>query len=66
VGTFALHVTDEQLDDNPDKGVNYLIAQALGVRLYRLKGGGLEVHRIKPDGKDYAFNIGTCSSAYSE
>ncbi len=60
VGYYPWHVTEQQLDDNPARSANYLIGQSHGVRLYRLSDGGLQVNRIKPDGTDYKFLIGTC------
>jgi hypothetical protein len=61
-GYFAMSVSKETLDKNPDKGKNYLIAQAKGVRLYRLAGGGLQVNRIKTDKTDYQFNLSACGA----
>ncbi len=55
VGSMALQVTKAQLDANPDKGYNYLITENMGVRLYRLAGGMLQVRRYKPDGKEYIY-----------
>jgi len=55
VGSLALHVTKAQLDANPAKSQNYLIAESNGVRLYRLADGTLQVRRYKPDGKEYIY-----------
>src|SRR5258708_27091668 len=60
IGYSPWHVTEQQLDDTPARSANYLIGQSHGVRLYRLSDGGLQVNRIKPDGTDYKFIIGTC------
>jgi len=54
-----MYVTEKDLDNNPDKGVNYIIAQAQGVQLWRLAGGLLQATRVGLDGKPYSFNI-TC------
>ena len=62
VGDFALHVTEQQLDDNPAKSSNYLIAQNLGVQLYRLVDGSLQVNRMGRDHKVYSYFIGSCSA----
>ena len=62
VGSFAMHITKQQLNDNPDKGVNYLIAESNGVQLYRLAGGGLQVNRAHLDHKLYTFMLGTCGA----
>ena len=62
MGSFAFHITKQQLKDNPDKGVNYIIAQSNGVQLYRLKGGALQVNRMIANGKAYAFEIGACGA----
>jgi hypothetical protein len=59
VGYYAMHVTEKDLDNNPDTGVNHIIAQAVGVQLWRLVGGALQATRIGMDGKPYSFNI-TC------
>jgi hypothetical protein len=59
VGYYAMHVTEKDLDNNPDTDVNHIIAQADGVQLWRLAGGGLQATRIGMDGKPYSFNI-TC------
>jgi hypothetical protein len=60
VGHFAMHITKQQLDANPDKGTNYLIASELGVSLYRMAGGDLMASRGTEDGKVYNFVIGSC------
>jgi hypothetical protein len=60
VGYFAMHITKQQLDANPDKGKDYLIAQSEGVQLFRLAGGVLQANRLKPDGKAYVYRIGAC------
>jgi|SRR5579859_287076 len=57
VGYYAMHVTEQQQDDNPDKGFTYVVAQSKGVILYRLAGGILQAHRIGMNNKDYSFNI---------
>ncbi len=57
-----MHVTKAQLDANPDTGVTHLIAEKIGVRLYRLAGGGLQVNRINASGNDYAFNLNDCGA----
>ena len=62
VGYFAMHVTEQNLDDNPDTGVTHKIAEAKGVQLFRLAGGGLQVNRMGKDNKMYSFNIGTCGA----
>ncbi len=62
VGALALNVTRQQLDANPDKGVNYLLAQNMGVQLFRLAGGLLQVHRLDASGKDYSYNLDMCPS----
>ncbi|HLY25475.1 MAG TPA: hypothetical protein VKQ72_03985 [Aggregatilineales bacterium] len=59
VGYYAMHVTEKMLDENPDTGVNHVIAQADGVQLWRLAGGALQATRIGLDNKLYSFNI-TC------
>jgi hypothetical protein len=63
VGHFAMHITKAQLDANPGKGVNYLIASELGVSLYRMADGGLMAARGTEDGKVYTFIIGGCGAA---
>ncbi len=55
IGSLALHITKDQLTANPDKGHNYLIAENMGVQLYRLAGGMLQVQSNKPDGKMYVY-----------
>jgi hypothetical protein len=60
VGHFAMHITKQQLDTNPDKGTNFLIASNLGVSLYRMAGGDLMAARGTEDGKVYNFVIGSC------
>ena len=60
-GYFAMHITAADLAANPDKGTNYLIRQNLGVRLYRLAGGGLQVMRVTPSGTDYKYIISGCA-----
>jgi len=60
MGYYAMHVTEKDLDNNPDTGVNHIIAQSKGVQLWRLKGGLLQVHRIGMDNKDYSFNLDNC------
>src|SRR5579859_2356263 len=55
IGYYAMHVTEKDLDNNPDDGINHIIAQSDGVQLWRLAGGLLQVHRIGMDGKDYSF-----------
>ena len=62
VGYFAMHVTEQNLDDNPDTGVTHRIAEAKGAQLFRLAGGGLRVDRMGKDNKMYSFNIGTCGA----
>src|SRR5260221_13794171 len=59
VGYYAMHVTEKMLDQNPDTGVNHVIAESEGVQLWRLQGGLLQAHRIGMDDKDYSFNL-TC------
>jgi hypothetical protein len=61
-GTFAMHVTEAQLDASPAKAQNYVITQNLGVKLYRLTDGSLLVTGVKPDGKSYSFYIGSCGA----
>jgi hypothetical protein len=63
VGYFAMHVTKAQLDAHPKNGTTYLIAESMGVRLYRLADGGLQVNRLKPDGSDYTYNLANCGAA---
>jgi hypothetical protein len=46
-----------QLDANPAKDANYLIASKVGVSLYRMADGGLMVARGTEDGKVYTFII---------
>src|SRR5579859_397285 len=60
VGYYAMHVTKAQLDANPDTGFNHIIAESLGVQLWRLQGGLLQAHRMGMDGKDYYFNLNGC------
>ena len=62
VGYFAMHVTEQNLDDNPDTGVTHRIAEAKGAQLIRLAGGGLRVDRMGKDNKMYSFNIGSCGA----
>ena len=57
-----MHVTEQNLDDNPDTGVNHVIAQSKGVQLYRLAGGGLQVDRLMANGHDYMYTIGSCGA----
>jgi hypothetical protein len=60
VGYPALQLTKTQLEANPDKGTNYLIAENLGVRVYRLIGGALQVNRVAPDQREYTFILSSC------
>ena len=62
VGYFAMHVTEQNLDDNADTGVTHKIAEAKGVQLFRLAGGGLQVNRMGKDNKMYSYNIGSCGA----
>lgn len=59
VGYYAMHVTEQNLDDNPDTGTNHIIAQDQGIQLWRLAGGGLQASRVGLDDKLYNFVI-TC------
>jgi hypothetical protein len=59
VGYYAMHVTEKDLDNNPDTGVNHIIAQSVGVQLWRLAGGALQATRAGMDSKLYSFTI-TC------
>ncbi len=59
VGYFAMHVTEQNLDDNADTGVTHKIVEAKGVQLFRLKGGGLQVNRMGANNKMYSFTIGS-------
>jgi len=62
VGYFAFRVSEQQLDDNPTKSANYFIAHNLNVWLYRLADGSLLATGLKPDGKLYSYNIGSCGA----
>ena len=62
VGYFAIHVTEQNLDDSPDTGVTHKIAEAKGVQLFRLAGGGLQVNRMGKDNKMYSYSIGSCGA----
>ncbi len=62
VGYFAMHVTEQNLDDVPDTGITHKIAEAKGAQLFRLAGGGLRVDRMGKDNKMYSFTIGTCGA----
>jgi len=62
VGYFAFRLSEQQFDDNPTKSTDYLIAHNLNVWLYHLADGSLLVTGIKPDGKLYSFNIGSCGA----
>src|SRR5260221_1224514 len=57
VGYLAINMTRSELATYPAKPhQNYLIRQNLGVRLYRLSSGWLQVNRAMDDpGKDYSF-----------
>jgi hypothetical protein len=61
IGYYAMHVTEKNLDDNPDTGINHIITQSLGIQLWRLSGGALQAHRVGLDGKDYSFDL-TCGA----
>ncbi len=62
VGYFAMHVTEQNLDDNANTGVTHKIAEAKGVQLFRLAGGGLQVNRMGADNKMYSYTIGSCGA----
>jgi hypothetical protein len=59
IGYPGVSVSKGQFKNNPDTGVNHLIAQGNGVQVYRLAGGVIQVHRIGMGGKDYLYNIGS-------
>jgi hypothetical protein len=62
VGNFAFSISKKQLDDNPAKDANYLIAHNLNVWLYRMTDGSLLVTGIKPDGTQYSYNLRSCGA----
>ncbi len=66
VGYLAIVMTKAQLADFPPNPYrNYLIRQNLGVRLYRLSNGWLQVNRAISDNpaKDYSFLWPGCPAA---
>jgi hypothetical protein len=60
-GYLAFKMTKEELDRfpaNPER--NILIKQIMGVRLYRLSSGELQINRAQNEGQDYVFRWQGC------
>jgi hypothetical protein len=58
-GFVPWHVSKATLDKYPARNPGYLMMQKNGIKLYRLPNGEIEAVRLKPDGGNYSFIMGT-------
>jgi len=66
VGFLPWHVSKATLDKYPARSNGYLMMQKNGIKLYRLPNGEIEAVRLKPDGGNYQFIMGTnCGVSHS-